>query len=424
MLAKPPEPANPVSFHGFVSEPPAKLGDPFTVIVPRFAEELVYEIRYWEFRGATLPKEGDLVLVVVDDESEPWVAAWWPAEGDTLPEKGEPGPEGPEGPEGKQGPKGDTGATGEKGAKGDTGPEGPQGVEGKEGPAGASTAGDSKDSVRAATTANITIATALNNADSLDGVTLATGDRVLVKDQTTKKENGIWVVGVSPTRSTDADAAGELSGGTSVYVTEGTRNKRRVFTVFSPAGSVTPGTTDHEWTQLQGRDFGLVEALPTSEAVKGDRLSYVTDKTNGVVNDFVYDGEGEFPWKYVGGPPLFAEVETSETIGNTTYVALATAGPSVTVPLKGDYMVTIACGIDASGGMSAWMSYDIGGTGASDNDGAIRSSGAAVGVATATRTRRKTGLAASTALVSKYKRSGSTVTARHRTMLVQPVRVG
>src|SRR5438552_10554601 len=58
---------------------------------------------------------------------------------------------------------------------------------------------------RAATTANITIATALNNADTLDGVTLATGDRVLVKDQTAGAENGIYVVGVTPTRAFDMD---------------------------------------------------------------------------------------------------------------------------------------------------------------------------------------------------------------------------
>lgn len=80
-----------------------------------------------------------------------------------------------------------------------------------------------KESVRAATTANITIATALNNADTLDGVTLATGDRVLVKDQSTGSQNGIYVVGASPARdydlSTDDPAFGYL-----VYVREGTAN--------------------------------------------------------------------------------------------------------------------------------------------------------------------------------------------------------
>lgn len=54
--------------------------------------------------------------------------------------------------------------------------------------------------VRCATTANITIASALNGDDSIDGVTLATGDRVLVKNQTTASQNGIYIVGASPAR--------------------------------------------------------------------------------------------------------------------------------------------------------------------------------------------------------------------------------
>lgn len=79
------------------------------------------------------------------------------------------------------------------------------------------------DSVRAATTANITISTALNNGDTLDGVTLATGDLVLVKNQSTASQNGIYVVGVSPARATAFDAWDELIGAL-VSVQEGTVN--------------------------------------------------------------------------------------------------------------------------------------------------------------------------------------------------------
>ncbi len=83
---------------------------------------------------------------------------------------------------------------------------------------------------RAATTANITIATALNNGDSLDGLTLATGDRVLVKDQSTGALNGIYVAGPTPARAFDMDqdylspvVAKEVVGAV-VPVTEGTAN--------------------------------------------------------------------------------------------------------------------------------------------------------------------------------------------------------
>ena len=60
-----------------------------------------------------------------------------------------------------------------------------------------------KHPVRCATTANITIATALNNGDVIDGITLVTDDRVLVWKQTVGAENGIYIVGVTPIRSTD-----------------------------------------------------------------------------------------------------------------------------------------------------------------------------------------------------------------------------
>lgn len=76
---------------------------------------------------------------------------------------------------------------------------------------------------RAATTANITISTALNNGDSLDGVTLATGDLVLVKNQTAPEENGVYVVGVSPARSSEFDTYNEHPGSL-IAVEEGSTN--------------------------------------------------------------------------------------------------------------------------------------------------------------------------------------------------------
>lgn len=105
---------------------------------------------------------------------------------------------------------------------------------------------DVKASVRVATTANITIATALNSGDTIDGVTLSNGDRVLVKDQSSKAENGIWVVAASPSRATDADGAGELSGGSFTFVEEGDTYGDTAW-VVTTNGSITPGTTAHDW---------------------------------------------------------------------------------------------------------------------------------------------------------------------------------
>jgi hypothetical protein len=146
---------------------------------------------------------------------------------------------------------GDKGADGANGEKGETGATGESG---KEGPAGAATMNGFKEPVKAAATGNITISTALNPGDTLDGVVLAENDRVLVPKQTTKKENGIWIVKAVPVRATDADAAGELRGGTTVYVEQGTINEDRQFAIITN-GSITPGTTEHEWAMLKNGGF-------------------------------------------------------------------------------------------------------------------------------------------------------------------------
>jgi hypothetical protein len=88
-----------------------------------------------------------------------------------------------------------------------------------------------KDEVRAASTANGALATAFVVGQSLDGVTLALNDRILLKNQTTGSENGIRVVQASgaPVRATDADSTADLNNATT-YVTEGTVNGGKEFT--------------------------------------------------------------------------------------------------------------------------------------------------------------------------------------------------
>lgn len=66
-----------------------------------------------------------------------------------------------------------------------------------------------KKSVRVATTANIT----LSGPQTIDGIAVVAGDRVLVKDQTTTSQNGIYIVNASTwVRATDADAATKIAG--------------------------------------------------------------------------------------------------------------------------------------------------------------------------------------------------------------------
>ena len=116
------------------------------------------------------------------------------------------------------------------------------------------------ESVTAATTASVTLSSALENGDTLDGITLATGNRILVKNQSTASENGIYVVQASgqPTRATDFDTATEVDSGDFVFVYSGTVNGGTgwvqtnkpatigtdaiAFTQFSGAGTYLAGT--------------------------------------------------------------------------------------------------------------------------------------------------------------------------------------
>lgn len=100
-----------------------------------------------------------------------------------------------------------------------------------------------KDPVRAASTANVTVASALINGLVMDGVTLATGDRVLLKNQTAPAENGIYVVVASgaASRATDADTAAKVFG-MHVPVLAGTLNASSEWFMTNTA-SPTLGTT-------------------------------------------------------------------------------------------------------------------------------------------------------------------------------------
>jgi len=124
---------------------------------------------------------------------------------------------------------------------------------------------DVKNSVVAATTVNLS-ATYANGTSgvgatltygsavtTLDGVTLTNGDRILVKNQTTQSQNGIYERTSSTvwTRTVDADTASELTGGSFVFVEQGTDNADNGY-VFTHEGTPTIGTTSLTVGQFSG----------------------------------------------------------------------------------------------------------------------------------------------------------------------------
>lgn len=100
-----------------------------------------------------------------------------------------------------------------------------------------------KNEVRLATTAAGTLSTSFANGSTIDGVALVTGDRILIKDQASGIENGIYVVAAAgaPTRATDADSANEINGA-AVFVTNGTVNGGQRY-VCNTTGTITLGST-------------------------------------------------------------------------------------------------------------------------------------------------------------------------------------
>jgi len=171
---------------------------------------------------------------------------------------------------------------------------------------------------------------------------------------------------------------------------------------FSTAAAPTPSTTLPA-SPSNGQQAILVDS--TSAPTYAWFLEYSTTAAK---------------WIFIGGSPAIAEVTTPESTTSTTYTALTTAGPSFTVPRAGDYYVTIGALMTAPGNIGAYMSYDIGGTGAVDADRVEVDAPSASGRASVSRTRMKSGLAASTALVAKYKTTSGTPTFENRFMTVVP----
>lgn len=151
---------------------------------------------------------------------------------------------------------------------------------------------DAKGSVRVATTTNGTLATAFANGQSVDGVTLATGDRILLKSQTTQSENGIYTVNASgaPTRATDMDAWNEVPGAF-VAVEEGTSNADTIWLCTSNQGG-TLGSTAITWQQIPTSagltNTNFVDKEIPSGAINGSNTAFTLANTPVAGSEHVY----------------------------------------------------------------------------------------------------------------------------------------
>ena len=174
----------------------------------------------------------------------------------------------------------------------------------------------------------------------------------------------------------------------------------------------------------------IVATLPTSPS-NGQIIVFQTSSmlTDGVAWLLRYNSSNSssYKWECIGGAPWNKEVTTAETTTSTSYAALATAGPSVTVPLAGNYIIQYGSIQDytvITSNRVARHSIDVGATGAVDVDSVATAHPNITGMLqTGMRNIRKT-CAAGDAIVSKYKTGADTVRFQARHLSVIPINLG
>ena len=178
----------------------------------------------------------------------------------------------------------------------------------------------------AATTANISLSSDLQNGDTIDGVTLATGDQVLVKDQSTDSQNGIYTVVSSGTasRSTDFDAIGELSG-QMVIINQGSTNDNTMW-LCTTNNTVTLDSDSIAFTKVTPQNVGDVTLTGTQTLTNKTLTSPIIDG-----NGAVFEGSTADAYETTLVPVDPTADRTQYLLNQTGYVALLNAATTTTI---------------------------------------------------------------------------------------------
>jgi len=196
--------------------------------------------------------------------------------------------------------------------------------------------------VRAASTANGTLATAFAAGQVMDGVTLVLGDRILLKDQTAGAENGIRIVTAgSPTRSTDADAASELLQAVT-GVEEGTANADTAWQNTTNAPIVVD-TTALVWSKLPGVMVGGAGLTVTGNTM--NVIAGATPGTGGPGGGIVVDADDIVIDKAVVARHFAVDVGDGASTSIALTHNLGTLDVIVQVYVKGAGGVQVECDV-------------------------------------------------------------------------------
>lgn len=178
-----------------------------------------------------------------------------------------------------------------------------------------------KAAVRVATTVAGTLASSFENGDTIDGVVIATGDRILIKDQAAPATNGIYIVQASgaPVRSTDFDSVSPIDEINKAFVAvqEGTANAGKIFVQY---GVVTTLGTDainftffNSVSGLTGGDGITVSGSNVEVDHDGQGLTFVATQ-------LALELDGSTLSKSASGLKLSDTTVTPSTYGNQSNV--------------------------------------------------------------------------------------------------------
>jgi hypothetical protein len=212
---------------------------------------------------------------------------------------------------------------------------------------------DPKASVKVATTANIT----LSGTQTIDGIAVVAGDRVLVKDQTTGSQNGIYVAAAGAwSRATDMDAAIEFPG-SFCFVEQGTANQDSAwvctndavtlgttaitFVKFAGSGAYQAALNGTGYVKMSGTTLNYISSIPITDLAAstisgislGNSLAALTinNSGTGAASGSTYNGSTAVTISYnsIGAQPLASNLTSlaglTWSTGTTPFVKMTAA---------------------------------------------------------------------------------------------------
>jgi hypothetical protein len=185
---------------------------------------------------------------------------------------------------------------------------------------------DVKDSVIGATTADIN----LSGHQTIDGIAITTGNRVLVKNQSNGYENGIYVAASgSWARSIDADVSADVTPGMFTFVELGTTNGDSGF-VLTTNATITLGTTVLAFTQFSGAGQivagdGLSKSANTLN-VSDDNITIEINSDNVRIKGIAATAVGDL---LIGGASNAGYTRLVKPAANDSFLTMGTNGAAV-----------------------------------------------------------------------------------------------